>query len=32
MTTHLSARLAWHDRAWDGCACDAPHVNAHCIV
>lgn len=32
MTTHLSARLAWHDRAWDGCVCDAPHLNAHCIV
>lgn len=32
MTTHLSARLAWHDRGWDGCVCDAPHLNAHCIV
>ncbi len=32
MTTHLSARLAWHDRAWDGHVCDAPHLNAHCIV
>ena len=32
MTTHLSVRLAWHDRAWDGHVCDAPHLNAHCIV
>lgn len=32
MATHLSARLAWHDRGWDGCVCDAPHLNAHCIV
>jgi len=32
MTTHLSARLAWHDRAWDAHVCDAPHLNAHCIV
>ena len=32
MTTHLSARLAWHDRGWDGRVCDAPHLNAHCVV
>ncbi len=32
MTTHLSARLAWHDRGWDGRVCDTPHLNAHCIV
>jgi len=32
MTTHLSVRLAWHDRAWDGHVCDAPHLNAHCIA
>lgn len=32
MTTHLSARLAWHDRGWDGRVCDAPHLNAHCII
>ncbi|MBN1460255.1 MAG: AAA family ATPase [Armatimonadetes bacterium] len=32
MITHLSVRLAWHDRGWDGCVCDAPHLNAHCIV
>lgn len=32
MATHLSVRLAWHDRGWDGRICDAPHLNAHCIV
>ena len=32
MTTHLSVRLAWHDRGWDGRVCDAPHLNAHCII
>ena len=32
MTTHLSTRLAWHDRGWDGCVCDAPHLNSSCIV
>ncbi len=32
MTTHLSVRLAWHDRGWDACVCDAPHLNSSCIV
>lgn len=32
MTVHLSARLAWHDRGWDGHVCDAPSRNASCIV
>lgn len=32
MTTHLSARLAWHDNGWDGCVCQQPHLNASCIV
>lgn len=32
MTTHLSVRLAWHDRGWDGRICDAPQLNASCIV
>lgn len=32
MTTHLSARLAWHDNGWDGCICKQPHLNASCIV
>lgn len=32
MTTHLSVRLVWHDRGWDGHVCDAPLLNASCIV
>jgi exodeoxyribonuclease V alpha subunit len=32
MTTHLSTRLVWHDRAWDGHICDHPGRNAYCIV
>ena len=32
MTTHLSTRLVWHDRAWDGHICDNPSKNAYCIV
>jgi exodeoxyribonuclease V alpha subunit len=32
MTTHLSTRLVWHDRAWDGHICDHPSQNAYCIV
>ncbi len=32
MTTHLSARLAWHDRGWDGAVCAAPQLNASCVA
>jgi exodeoxyribonuclease V alpha subunit len=32
VTTHLSTRLVWHDRAWDGHICDQPSKNAYCIV
>ena len=32
VTTHLSTRLVWHDRAWDGHICDHPSKNAYCIV
>ena len=32
MTTHLSTRLVWHDRAWDGHICEHPSRNAYCIV
>lgn len=32
MTTHLSTRLVWHDRGWDGHICDNPSKNAYCIV
>lgn len=32
MTTHLTTRLVWHDRAWDGHVCDHPSKNAYCVV
>src|SRR5438552_13117402 len=32
VTTHLSVRLEWHDRGWDGRICDQPHLNTSCIV
>lgn len=32
MENHFSVRFAWHDRGWDGHVCDAPRLNAHCIV
>lgn len=32
MTTHLSVRLVWHDRGWDGHVCDAPRLNNSCIA
>jgi len=28
MTTHLSARLTWHDSGWNGRICQAPALNA----
>ncbi|WP_292364382.1 AAA family ATPase [Mesorhizobium sp.] len=32
MTTHLSARLTWHDDAWNGHICKQPTLNAACMV
>lgn len=32
MTTHLSVRLAWHDRGWDGHVCDNPRGNTGCMI
>ncbi len=32
MTTHLSTRIVWHDRGWDGHICDHPSQNAYCMV
>jgi exodeoxyribonuclease V alpha subunit len=29
---HLSARIAWHDSAWNGRICRAPRCNSSCIV
>lgn len=32
MATHLSARIAWHDSAWNGTVCRQPSCNTSCIV
>jgi exodeoxyribonuclease V alpha subunit len=32
MTVHISSRLAWHDRGWDGHICEAPSLNSSCII
>lgn len=32
MTTHLSVRLTWHDRAWDGHICSNPEKNTSCVM
>lgn len=32
MTTHLSARLTWHEDAWNGRICTHPALNAACMV
>ena len=29
---HLSMRVPWHDRAWDGHVCDAPLKNSSCLA
>ena len=29
---HLTLRVAWHDRAWDGTVCDHPRENAFCLA
>ena len=31
-TKHLSVRIPWHDRRWDGCICDNPLDNSFCRV
>jgi ATP-dependent exoDNAse (exonuclease V) alpha subunit len=31
MTTHLTARLAWHDNNWDGNICKNPKANSYCV-
>jgi ATP-dependent exoDNAse (exonuclease V) alpha subunit len=30
MAAHLSLRLPWHDRGWDGHVCDQPAANVYC--
>jgi exodeoxyribonuclease V alpha subunit len=32
VTTHLSTRITWHDRGWDGHVCDCPVENSSCLV
>ena len=32
MTTHLSARLTWHENGWNGKICSHPKLNAACMV
>lgn len=27
---HISIRLPWHDRGWDGCVCSNPAKNSYC--
>lgn len=31
MTTHLSARVAWHDSGWNGHICRNPAANTYCV-
>ena len=32
MTTHISARLVWHDSCWNGKICEDPLSNTSCMV
>ena len=27
---HVTARMAWHDRGWDGHVCNDPAANTYC--
>ena len=29
---HLTLRVPWHDRKWDGCVCSEPQRNSYCVV
>ncbi len=29
---HLSVRVAWHDRAWNGSVCNNPKANSSCLI
>ena len=31
MTTHLTARIAWHDDGWNGRVCSQPERNTYCV-
>lgn len=30
--SHISIRVPWHDRAWDGAVCDKPQANTSCLI
>ena len=32
LVRHLSVRVPWHDRAWDGHVCNAPLENSSCLA
>ena len=32
LTQHVSIRVPWHDRGWDGTVCKAPKANNSCLV
>ena len=32
LVRHLSVRVPWHDRAWDGHVCDLPLENSSCLA
>lgn len=32
MTVHLSTRVTWHDRGWDGRVCDCAVENSSCLM
>ena len=29
---HISIRVPWHDRGWDGAICDDPKSNTSCLI
>ncbi|MBE8233593.1 MAG: exonuclease, partial [Endozoicomonadaceae bacterium] len=31
MTTHITARMAWHDNGWNGQICKNPECNSYCV-
>jgi hypothetical protein len=31
MSTHVTARLAWHNNGWDGSVCRSPERNTYCV-
>ena len=29
---HVSMRVPWHDKAWNGCVCDNAKANSSCLI